>query len=206
LHKKGQLARTIVERFALDADDRVVDVVETPDGVLVRPQTGFAVIVKELWSAAEDAAYVVVKADVTPPPAPIGVGRAGEELFGIDEPSAFKAFERKDTLPPIDLARLLVRFHHEGEPQDLIVSLKSIGRMLVGREVRRVPGFSLPIVGGGRDLFAMDFCTFRIPWPRESKGTLYRWRVERSPEGQGELAWSRRVLATGLSSPFYERR
>jgi hypothetical protein len=203
LHKKRHVARTIAERFALDASDRVERVEETPDGLVVRPAKGFAVLVKQVWAREDAAAYVVVKADVTPAPAPLGVGRAGEELFAIDEPDAFRAFDRAARLAPVDLARLLVRFQHDGEPQELIDKLEAIGRMLVRREVRRVPGFSLPIVGGG-DAFAMDFCTFRVPWPQENTGTLYRWHVER-PVGS-TLSWSRRVLATGLTSPMFARR
>jgi hypothetical protein len=203
LHKKGQIAKTIVERFVLDAGDRVAGVEETGDGTLVRPESGFRALVAEVWSGGDSGAYVISNTDVTPRPAPIGVGRAGGELFGIDDAVAFRAFERAAKPAPMDLARLLVRFQHAGEPQELVESLKSIGRMLVRREVRRVPGFRLPLVEGGAG-FKMVFCTFRVPWPHEKTGTLYAWHLSREPDG--DLAWTRKVLATGLTSPMFAQR
>jgi hypothetical protein len=198
LHKKGQLASTIAARFVCA---EVTSVEETPEGILVRPAEGFAVLVRSVWARGDAEALVVLNAEVTPSPAPLGVGRVGDALHAIDEVDAFRAFARAADPPPVDLAALLVRFQHGGEPQELISTMASVARVLVRSELRRTPGFSLPIVSGG-DAFVLEFCTYRVAWPRERTATLYRWRVER-PEG--ELSWTRRVLATGLKSPLYDR-
>src|SRR5215475_2063565 len=78
LHKKGQLASTIAARFV---HPEITAVEESPDGFLVRPAAGFAVLVRSVWSRGDTEAYTVTNADVTPAPACLGVGRVGEVLY-----------------------------------------------------------------------------------------------------------------------------